>query len=365
MLSSSARRRCGARAARRELRGKRRCAASGAADDAARGEGDARRLYDPGVKLRTASLPTNSRRASGASGAVLAVALLETARRRSAAAVPAVLLAVAACLAAARAARADAIAVINALRTEGCGKEAPVGTPVRPDLNLDAVARALSHKSKMQAAFDQVAYPVTNAASFHVHGSRQDTVVHAKLAAGSCTTVEDPRYTDIGVFSSGEDTWVVLAARRRSPPPLNAAAVEQRVLELTNAARAESRRCGDDLYPAAPPVTLSPRLYEAALDHSRDMAEHGLASHLGTDGSRTSERITRAGYAWRVAGENVAAGQHDPDAVVAAWLASPGHCATLMQAFFTEMGVAFALAPSQDPSIYWTQDFAAPLAAPP
>ena len=59
-------------------------------------------------------------------------------------------------------------------------------------------------------------------------------------------------------------------------------------------------------------------------------------------------------------GENLAAGQRDADAVVASWLESPGPCATLMDARYTETGTAFALAPAKNPSVYWTQDFAAP-----
>ena len=78
------------------------------------------------------------------------------------------------------------------------------------------------------------------------------------------------------------------------------------------------------------------------------------------DGSNSAERITRAGYAWQAAGENIAAGQLSAEAVVAGWLESPGHCATLMGPRFTEMGIAFALAPSRNPPIYWTQLFATP-----
>ncbi len=42
------------------------------------------------------------------------------------------------------------------------------------------------------------------------------------------------------------------------------------------------------------------------------------------------------------------------------WLESPGHCENIMEPRFTEMGVAFALAPDQNPNIYWTQVFATP-----
>jgi uncharacterized protein YkwD len=101
-------------------------------------------------------------------------------------------------------------------------------------------------------------------------------------------------------------------------------------------------------------------LNEAALRHARDMAERGSLGHQGSDGSQSGDRITRAGYRWRGSGENVAAGQRDADAVVAAWLDSPDHCATLMGPLFTEMGVAFALAPSKNPAIYWAQAFAVP-----
>jgi uncharacterized protein YkwD len=80
----------------------------------------------------------------------------------------------------------------------------------------------------------------------------------------------------------------------------------------------------------------------------------------GSDGSSSGERVTRAGYAWRAVGENIASGQKDADAVVAAWLASPGHCATLMGPYFAEMGVAFAYAPGANPGNYRAQEFAAP-----
>ncbi len=152
----------------------------------------------------------------------------------------------------------------------------------------------------------------------------------------------------------------MLAVRRPREPPLEPFAVRQRVLELVNAARAEGRRCGGDTYAATHPLTLSRALTEAASAHARDMAARGAASHRGSDGSLSGERIARAGYGWRASGENVAAGQPDAESVVAGWLESPGHCATLMAPYFTETGVAFALAPEKDPDIYWTQLFAAP-----
>jgi uncharacterized protein YkwD len=136
--------------------------------------------------------------------------------------------------------------------------------------------------------------------------------------------------------------------------------VERRVLELINAARGEARRCGRRPLEPAPPLAAAATLTAAASLHSLDMAARGELGHEGSDGSDSGERVTRAGYTWQVAGENVAAGQRDAEAVVRAWLDSPGHCATLMDARFTETGIAFALAPGKNPAVYWTQVFAAP-----
>ncbi|HUO68996.1 MAG TPA: CAP domain-containing protein, partial [Gammaproteobacteria bacterium] len=124
---------------------------------------------------------------------------------------------------------------------------------------------------------------------------------------------------------------------------------------------AVARDCGEGHhFEAARPVTASPTLAEVALEHSRDMAEHRKLGHPGSDGSAPADRVTRSGYVWRGTGENVASGQQTPDAVMKSWLASPGHCENIMEPRFTEMGVAFALAPEQNPNIYWTQVFATP-----
>ncbi len=257
-------------------------------------------------------------------------------------------------------AAADAIAVVNALRTDGCAGEAAIGARVRPNLELDDVARELSHNAELSEAFERAHTPAVRATSLHVRGSTSDNVIRSVLEKKYCTTVEDPGFAEAGVFARGDEIWIVLSELRSAPPALDPATVEQQVLTLVNAARTKGRQCGDETYTPAPPVKLSPRLYEAALEHSRDMATTGVPSHEGSDGSHVGERVTRTSYTWRVAGENVAAGQPDVDSVVAAWLESPGHCATLMAPYFTDMAVAFELAPEKNPSIFWTQVFAVP-----
>jgi len=257
---------------------------------------------------------------------------------------------------------ADPATVVNALRAAGCSGTAAAGLPARRDGMLDAAARELARDAKLGDALARVGYPVASSTSFHVRGSREDEAIRRMLAERHCATVNDPRFAELGAYQSGNDTWIVMAARAAVPfaalrdPPT----VALRVHELVNAARSEARECGRDRHGPAPPLTFSAVLTAAASVHSLDMAERGSLGHRGWDGSASGERMTRAGFDWQASGENVAAGQSDADAVVAAWLTSPGHCATLMEPRFTETGIAFALAPGKNPAVYWTQVFATP-----
>jgi uncharacterized protein YkwD len=258
------------------------------------------------------------------------------------------------------AAHADPLSVVNALRAKGCAKTAAVRTPLRRDTALDAVARELARDDRLVAAIAKTNYPAETSTSFHVKGSRDDAVVQRILADRYCAAINDAKYVELGAYQQGDETWIVLARREPAAPKLEPAAVAQRVLTLVNEARGAGRKCGRESFAAAPPLTLNASLTSAAAAHALDMAVHHKLDHDGSDGSSSGERVTRAGYAWRAVGENIASGQKDADAVVAAWLASPGHCATLMGPYFAEMGVAFAYAPGANPGIYWAQEFAAP-----
>jgi uncharacterized protein YkwD len=260
------------------------------------------------------------------------------------------------------AAHADPASVVNALRVQGCARVPAVGSPVRRDTSLDAAARELARNTKLGDALARVGYPVASSASFHVRGSREDAAIRSMLETRYCDSVNDPRLSELGVHQSGDETWIVMAGRKETPFAAlqDPAAVARRVLELVNVARTEARRCGRERLEPAAPLAMSTTLTAVAYLHSLDMAARGSLAHEGSDGTNSGERMTRAGYTWQVAGENLAAGQSDAESVVAAWLDSPGHCATLMSGLYTESGIAFALAPGKDPAIYWTQVFAAP-----
>ena len=135
----------------------------------------------------------------------------------------------------------------------------------------------------------------------------------------------------------------------------------QQVLVGVNRARAQARTCGTQAFAPAPPVSWNQQLGLAALGHSTNMAEGHYFSHTEKNGSQPADRVTRAGYAWRLVGENIASGNRTPQDAVQAWLDSPGHCANIMNPGFMEMGAAYAINPgNENRTPYWTQVFAKP-----
>ncbi|MFD0431047.1 CAP domain-containing protein [Streptomyces zhihengii] len=102
------------------------------------------------------------------------------------------------------------------------------------------------------------------------------------------------------------------------------------MLALVNKERAAAG-CG--------PVTANAKLTKAADDYSDVMAASGVMSHTGPDGSTMTSRVEAAGYAWSTLGENIARGQADAEAVMDAWMNSPGHRANILNCSFDELGV--------------------------
>lgn len=130
---------------------------------------------------------------------------------------------------------------------------------------------------------------------------------------------------------------------------------EDQVLMLVNANRAAGADCGGaGTFGAAAPLAMNEELRCAARNHSMDMAVRGYFSHTSPEGEGPGDRIEAAGYEYSWWGENIAWGYPSPDAVVNGWMNSPGHCANIMRAEFTEIGVGYYS------GNYWTQTFGRP-----
>lgn len=139
-----------------------------------------------------------------------------------------------------------------------------------------------------------------------------------------------------------------------------ASADELEILRLTNEARARGATCGTVPQAPAPALRWNDQLAHAARNHALDLGKRRYFDHTTPEGVKFSDRITGAGYVWRTAGENIAAGQPSPAAVVDAWLRSPGHCTNLMNPAFTEMGVGGVRVDGSPYGLYWGQNFGTP-----
>lgn len=121
-------------------------------------------------------------------------------------------------------------------------------------------------------------------------------------------------------------------------------AEEAAVLALVNQERAQAG-CG--------PVRANPPLAALAGAFSKDMATRGFFSHTDPDGNSPWDRATKAGISG-LGGENIARGQGDADAVMKAWMNSPGHKANILNCEFRTLGVGAHFAAGGP---WWTQNF--------
>jgi uncharacterized protein YkwD len=175
------------------------------------------------------------------------------------------------------------------------------------------------------------------------------------------------------VLALGCVTFAGLPAASAAPAPASARFVisavdgsgdqdgfEAEALRLTNEARAHSRKCGGKRMKAVRPVSWSGLLAATANAHSADMATADYFSHHTPSGRSPFDRMRAAGYSYRAAGENIAAGRSlsDPAAVVQAWLNSPGHCRVIMNGKYKELGIGRVEGRGKW-GVYWTQNFGA------
>lgn len=133
------------------------------------------------------------------------------------------------------------------------------------------------------------------------------------------------------------------------------------MLSRVNRIRAAGAVCGGVRYPPAAPLRWSSQLQQAAALHSRDMAEHNFFNHKSaTNGTTLTERLRSVGYKFQAAGENIGAGPATVAQALDMWVASPGHCVTLMTATFVDLGASCKNNSNSYYKTYWTLKAATP-----
>lgn len=84
------------------------------------------------------------------------------------------------------------------------------------------------------------------------------------------------------------------------------------------------------------------QLNEAAFMKAKDMLRQQYWSHVAPDGTTPWQWLTKAGYNYASAGENLAKNFSSSDATMAAWMASPEHRENVLNPRYTEVGFAVA-----------------------
>jgi uncharacterized protein YkwD len=124
-----------------------------------------------------------------------------------------------------------------------------------------------------------------------------------------------------------------------TPTPGNLDLLRAAVLCLINKERAQN---GEG------PLAPSDRLQQAAEVHNREMISGNYFEHVSPSGETPVDRVRAAGYipaenVGYVIGENLAwgtLGLATPQAIVDAWIASPGHLANILEGQYSDTGIA-------------------------
>ncbi len=120
-------------------------------------------------------------------------------------------------------------------------------------------------------------------------------------------------------------------------------AYEAEVVRLVNEIRAEN---------GLKPLTQDWQLSRVARYKSQDMKDLGYFSHTSPTYGSPFEMMKSFGISYRSAGENIAKGYSSPQAVVNAWMNSPGHRANILNPSYTHIGVGYVVSGN-----HWTQMF--------
>ncbi|WP_241154284.1 CAP domain-containing protein [Staphylospora marina] len=103
------------------------------------------------------------------------------------------------------------------------------------------------------------------------------------------------------------------------------------------------------------PLKTNPEVSRLARMKSDDMRKNGYFSHQSPTLGSPFDMLKRAGIRYRLAGENIAAGQRTPKDVINSWMNSEGHRANILNPNYTEIGVGYVTGGNY--GTYWTQLF--------
>src|SRR5262249_35730789 len=132
----------------------------------------------------------------------------------------------------------------------------------------------------------------------------------------------------------------------KDQPKLKLSDDEQKILDLTNEARAEKK---------LPPLKPDEKLFEAARAHSANMAKQQKMEHV-LDGKNPADSVKETGYKIASLGENVAWSTGEPiKKIFQMWMDSEHHRDNILKPEYEEIGIGIAA--NDKGETYYTQVF--------
>jgi len=122
-------------------------------------------------------------------------------------------------------------------------------------------------------------------------------------------------------------SWLVYLPRTNN----FAIVTSSRLIGLTNQARVEQ---------GLEPLEISSKLTEAAEKKAMDMINQNYFAHTSPDGLSPWYWVSKAGYKYSAAGENLAKGFSESEYVYQAWMNSPSHKANILNKNYQDIGIA-------------------------
>ena len=151
--------------------------------------------------------------------------------------------------------------------------------------------------------------------------------------------------TEVQEPETGEPNETETESPETESPEMDATkSFAEQVVDFVNAERAKE---------GLSPLVLDESAAKAAYVRAKE-TEISF-SHTRPDGRSFSTALTEQGMTFSGAGENIAWGQKSPEAVMEAWMNSPGHRANILNAKFTTIGVGYYQ--NSAGTNYWTQLF--------
>ena len=254
----------------------------------------------------------------------------------------------------------ELVEAINDYRVHPRGCERRPTQRLMPLALKPSLALPIGYGGGLRDRLKDSGYQAVSVRSLRVVGAQDAEEAFDLLADEHCAALLDSQYADIGVSRSRGEWQVVLARPVLDSQMSDTRSVGKTLLAQVNAARAKPRMCGRQRFAAARPLSWNASLGAAAQGHSKAMAYGNYFAHQDPDGDTAVDRARAAGFRGRQIGENIAAGQGSASKAMAGWLASPGHCANLMNPMFTQVGAGYATEARSDEGVYWTMMFGAP-----